>query len=79
MAHFQPFSDSSCTAGNELAAQQDVAVSGASGTTVSTTPITIVDPGQPTIYWNVSYTSSNGAHASIAATCTENASIVIND
>jgi hypothetical protein len=79
MAHFQPFSDSSCMAGNELAAQQDVAVSGASGTTVSTTPITIVDPGEPTIYWKVSYTSSNAAHASIAATCTENASIVIND
>jgi hypothetical protein len=78
-AHFQPFSDSSCTAGNELAAVQDIDVAGASSQTVGTTPMTIVDPGEPTIYWQVSYTSDNPAQADIAATCTENSSIVIND
>jgi hypothetical protein len=78
-AHFQPFSDASCTAGNELATQQNVSVSGASSQTVSTTPITILDPGEPTIYWKVSYTSNNPAHNNIAASCTENSSIDIND
>jgi len=78
-AHFQPFSDSSCTAGNELAAVQDVDVAGASPKTVGTTPMTIVDPGEPTIYWQVSYTSDNASQSDIAATCTENASIDIND
>lgn len=78
-AHVQPFSNSTCTAGNELAAQQNLPVSGASPQTVSTTAITITDPGQPTIYWKVSYDSTNPAQTGIAASCTENASLVIND
>jgi hypothetical protein len=77
-AHFQPFSDSACTAGNELANVENVAVAGASPVTVSTTPITITSPGA-TIYWQVSYTSANTAQADIAASCTENSSIVINN
>jgi len=77
-AHFQPFSDSSCTAGNELAAVQDVAVAGASPQTVSTTAMTITTT-TPTIYWKVSYTSTNASQTGIAATCTENASITINN
>ena len=78
-AHIRPFSDSSCTAGNELAAQQNLPVSGASPQTVTTTAMTILDPGEPTIYWQVSYTSNNPAQTDIAATCTENSSIDIND
>jgi hypothetical protein len=77
-AHFQPFSDSSCTAGNELAAVQDVPVAGASPQTVSTTPMTITTT-TPVIYWKVSYTSTNNSQTGIAATCTENASITINN
>jgi hypothetical protein len=75
-AHFQPFSDSSCTAGNELAAQDDVSVSGASGTTVDSSTMTITTTADH-IYWQVSYSSSNGAQKDIAATCTENSSITI--
>jgi hypothetical protein len=77
-AHVQPFSDASCTAGNELAAQQDLQVAGASPQTVDTTPMTITTT-TPTIYWKVSYTSTNPSHFNIAATCTENASITINN
>jgi hypothetical protein len=58
---------------------ESVAVSGASPQTVSTGTHTILDPGEPTLYWKVSYTSTNGAHKNIPATCTENSSIVIND
>jgi hypothetical protein len=54
-------------------------VSGASPQTVTTTAMTILDPGEPTIYWQVSYTSDNPAQTGIAATCTENSSIDIND
>jgi hypothetical protein len=78
-AHIQPFSDSLCTAGNELADGQNLPVSGASPQTVTTTAMTILDPGEPTIYWQVSYTSDNPAQTGIAATCTENSSIDIND
>lgn len=78
VAHFRPFSDGSCTVNNELAAQQDVAVAGPSGTTVETTPMTITAVST-TIYWQVSYTSNNGAQSGIAATCTENSSITINN
>jgi hypothetical protein len=78
-AYIQPFSDSSCTAGNELADQQSFPVSGASPQTVTTTAMTILDPGEPTIYWQVSYDSTNPAQTDIAATCTENSSIDIND
>jgi len=78
-AHIQAFSDSSCTVGNELAAQQNLPVSGASPQTVTTTAMTILDPGVPTIYWKVSYTSDNPAQTGIAATCTENSSLDIND
>jgi hypothetical protein len=77
-AHFQPFSGAGCVAGTELGAVQDVAVSGASPQTVGTTAITIVSPGD-TVYWQVSYTSDNDAQSDIAATCTENSIIDINN
>ena len=41
--------------------------------------MTITDPGEPTIYWKVSYTSDNGAQTDIAAACVENSSITIDD
>ena len=47
--------------------------------TVTTTAIGPLDPGEPVIYWKVSYTSDNPAQTGIAATCTENSSIDIND
>jgi hypothetical protein len=78
-AHFQPFGDSSCTAGDDLAAQDDVAVSGPSGTSVDSSVMTITDPGVPTIYWKVSYTSNNGAQKSIDAACVENSSLTVTD
>ena len=79
-AHFQLFTDNQCTAGNEVAGTaEDVAVSGASPQTASTTPLTITDPGYSTLYWQVSYTSTNSAQTDIGATCTENSSLDIND
>jgi len=79
-AHFQPFSDSSCTAGNELADQEDVSVSGASPQTASmTTVVTFDSAGSHTVYWKVSYTSTNGAQKDIAATCTENTTLTIDN
>jgi hypothetical protein len=76
-AHIRPFSDSSCTSGNELAADQALSVSGDSPQTVSTTAMTITSTGAHTIYWQVSYTSTNASQKSIAASCTENSSITI--
>ena len=78
-AHFQPFSGAGCVAGTELGAVQDVAVSGASPQTVGTTAITITSTTALTVYWQVSYTSNNAAQSSIAATCTENTAIDINN
>jgi hypothetical protein len=53
-------------------------VSGASPQTVETTPQTIT-VSEPTLYWKVSYTSTNGAHKDIPATCTENSSLTIDN
>jgi hypothetical protein len=78
-AHFQPFNGAGCVAGTSLGAVQDVAVSGASPQTVSTTPITITSQTALTVYWQVSYTSTNAAQSDIAATCTENTAIDINN
>jgi hypothetical protein len=76
--HFRAYSDSGCTAGNELTDQQDVAVSGASPVTVSTTAsVTFNTAGAHAVYWKVSYTSTNPAQTDIAASCTENTSLTI--
>lgn len=60
---------------------EDVAVSGASGTSVSTTPtaLTTFTADEPTLYWNVSYDSDNPSHADIPASCTENSNLDINN
>jgi hypothetical protein len=60
---------------------EDVAVSGPSGTSVSTTPtaLTTFTADEPTLYWNVSYDSDNPSHADIPASCTENSSLDINN
>jgi hypothetical protein len=69
-AHFRAYSDSSCTA--ELTGDQSVAVAGASPQTVSTTTsVTFNTAGAHTVYWKVSYASTNAAQTDIAATCTE--------
>ena len=57
---------------------QDVAVSGASPEAPETTPFTITT-SKPTLYWKVSYTSTNASHANIAASCTENSSLTVNN
>ena len=56
-------------------------VSGASPQTVSTdvNANTTFTTSQPTLYWKVSYASTNGAHKNIAATCTENSSVTIDN
>jgi hypothetical protein len=77
-AHFQPFSDSSCTAGNELATQENVSVSGASPQIKSaTTMVTFNTTGAHAVYWKVSYTSNNPAQKDIAASCTEGTTLTI--
>ena len=77
-AHFELFTDSGCA--NAVAGTaQDILVSGAAPQAVTTTPLTITDPGYATLYWKVSYTSTNPAQASIPAACTENSSLIIND
>jgi hypothetical protein len=71
-AHFRAYSDSSCTAGNELTGDQSVAVAGAAPQTVSTTTsVTFNTTGASTVYWKVWYASTNTAQTDIAATCTE--------
>jgi hypothetical protein len=76
--HFQPFSDSACSAANSLAAQEDIAVSGASPQTKNaTTTVTYSTNGSHPVYWKVSYDSTNPAQQSIAATCSENTALTI--
>jgi hypothetical protein len=75
-AHFALYDNNTCT-GTALYTQ-DVAVSGASPQNPETTPFTFT-ASQPTLYWKVSYTSTNSSHANIAATCTENSSLTINN
>jgi hypothetical protein len=57
---------------------QTVPVTGGSPQTVSNTPITII-ASEPTLYWKVSYASTNGAQKDITASCTENSSVTINN
>jgi hypothetical protein len=79
-AHFEAFSAAGCAAADAIAnTAEDVPVAGAAPQDASTSVMTITDPGVPTIYWQVSYTSNNPSQADIAATCTENSSIDIND
>jgi hypothetical protein len=75
--HFQLFPNSTCT-GTTTLVDETVAVSGATPQTVSTTPKTITTTST-TLYWKVSYGSTNGAQKDIAATCTENSSVTINN
>jgi hypothetical protein len=76
--HFRAYSDSGCSAGHELTADQARSVSGNAPQTVSTTTsVTLTATG--TVYWKVSYDSTNPAQTSIAATCTENTSTTINN
>ena len=77
--HFEAFTAAGCDAADAIAGSaEDVGVGGDSPQDASTTPMTITDPGG-TVWWNVSYTSNNNAQADIAATCTENSTITIND
>ncbi len=78
-AHFGLHRTSDCT--DVAFFTEDVAVAGASGTSVSTTPTTVTTftADEPTLYWNVSYESDNPSHADIAASCTENSILDINN
>jgi hypothetical protein len=76
-AHFELHKTTDCS--DAAIDTQNVPVSGASGTTVSTTvnANTTFTTSQTTLYWKVSYTSTNPAQKDIAATCTENSSVTI--
>ena len=78
-AHFGLHRMSDCT--DVAFFTEDVAVAGPSGTSVSTTPTTLTTftGDEPTLYWNVSYESDNPSHADIAASCTENSILDINN
>jgi hypothetical protein len=78
-ARFTLHRTSDCT--DDAIFTEDVPVSGPSGTEVSTTPgaSTTFTGDEPILYWSVSYTSDNAAHADIAATCTENSNLDINN
>jgi len=73
-AYFELYPDSTCT-GTPLY-DESVGISGG-GTTASTTPQTFT--ADATLYWKVWYTSNNTAHADIAATCTENSTLEVNN
>lgn len=73
---FELYKNATCT--GTAAYSEDVTVAGASPQTVSTTPQTVT-ASEPTLYWKVSYASTNGAQKSIDATCTENSSVTINN
>ncbi len=77
--HFELHKTSDCS--DAAVDTQNVPVSGASPQTVSTTvnASTTFTTSQPTLYWKVSYTSANSAQKNIAATCTENSSVTINN
>ena len=77
--YFEAFSAAGCAAGTEIAGSaESFPITGASPQAASTTPMTITDPGG-TVYWKVSYDSDNAAQSDIAATCTENSTLTIND
>jgi hypothetical protein len=73
---FELHKTSDCSDPAVVGSVETVDVNGASGTTVSSTPITFTT-SQPTLYWKVSYHSDNGAQKDIAATCTENSSLTV--
>jgi hypothetical protein len=75
-AHFALYDNSTCT-GTALYSE-DVPVSGASPQDASTTPQEFTSSAT-TLYWNVSYSSDNGAQTGIDATCIENSSLTIDN
>jgi hypothetical protein len=76
-AHFELHKTSDCS--DSAVDSQDVPVSGATPQTVGTTvnANTTFTTSQPTLYWKVSYTSTNPAQKDIAASCKENSSVTI--
>ena len=78
-AHVQLFRNATCTDPVDPLVDEDFLINAASGVEVTTSPLTITDPGEASLYWLVSFDNTNPAHTSIAATCIETSSIVIND
>jgi hypothetical protein len=78
-AHVQLFRNATCTDPVTPLVDQDFLIDAASPVEVTTDPLTILDPGEASLYWLVSFDSTNPAHTSIAATCVETSSIVITD
>jgi hypothetical protein len=74
--NFQVFESTNCS-GTPIYTQ-DVAVSGASPQTVSTTN-TKVSTTAPNVSWLVTYTSNNPGQKSIPATCLENSALTISN
>jgi hypothetical protein len=77
-AHFALYRSATCSGTAIAGTSEDVAVSGPSGTSVSTTPFTFT-ASESVLYWKVSYDSTNTKHADIAATCTENSVLTVNN
>jgi hypothetical protein len=73
-AHFGLYTNNTCTSATLYT--EDVTVSGASPQNPETAPFTITT-SKPTLYWKVSYTSTNGAQKDIAPTCVENSSLTV--
>lgn len=77
--HFQLFTNSTCSGTAVTGSDQTLTVvdGGTKGTeTVSTTALTFTT-SQPTLYWKVSYHSTNPAQKDIPATCTENSNLTV--
>jgi len=77
--HVELFRNNTCTDPVTPLVDEDFVIDESSPADVTTTPLTIVDPGEASLYWLVSFDSTNAAHTSIAATCVETSSLVIND
>jgi hypothetical protein len=75
-AHFVLYDNSSCT-GTPLGSD-DVGVAGASPQDATTSYIEFTSSAA-TLYWKVSYSSTNGAQTGIDATCVENSSLTIHN
>ncbi len=78
-AHFTLHRASDCL--DTAIFSEDVPVSGPSGTSVFTTATvdSTFTGDEPILYWNVSYESDNPSHSDIAASCTENSILDINN
>jgi len=76
-AHFTLYPTSDCT-GTAVFPTADVAVSGASPQTVSTSN-TVAVTASGSFSWSVSYTSTNALQKNIAATCKEVSSLTIDN